>query len=181
MDILNKYFEKLRFTRVDEKQTPTGQRFAVYGAGIEGLFGDGRARYVLLFVPAHLAIKTQAHIHELPWETLQTRSLHYSYRLKGQPWHPRNLPDPTLVITRREKTHSTYYGPQNFPFEVLLLHDSRKKTHLQYYDKMRVSAALETFASVFVYRGQVSPMEYTNDSPPGVPPSEFDDSFELIS
>ena len=177
MEVINSYFKGLTFTRVDEKQTD-GQNFTVYGAGVTGLYGDGYSRYVLLFVPSHLAIKTRAKIFELPWETLQTRSLKYSYKLRQQPWGPpRGLIDPVLQIYKREKTHSTYYGPQTFPFEILLLHDPRKKTLIQYYDKMRVSSALETFSSVFVYRGNIPPMQYTQDS---IPQEDFDDSFELI-
>ncbi len=174
MDIVNKYFDKLVFTRIDEKET-MGQRFTVYGAGINCRFEDGNARYVLVFVPAHLAIKTKANIRELPWENLQTRHLHYSYRLRKQSWNPsRDLQDVDLQVTKREKTYSTYTGPPGFPFEVLMLHDPRKKTVYQFHNKLRVSAALESFSTVFNYKGEASPMEYTTD------PQDFDDSFELI-
>ncbi len=173
MDIVNKYFDKLIFTRVDEKET-MGQRFTVYGAGIKGRFENGNARYVLLFVPAHLAIKTNANIQELPWENLQTRVLYHSYRLKKQQWNPsRDLQDITLQVAKREKAYSTYHS-QEFPFEILMLHDSRKKTVYQFHNKIRISAALESFSSIFNYTGRTQPMQYTSDV-------EFDDSFELIN
>ena len=183
MEILNKYFDQLLFTRVDEKQTPTGQCFVVYGAGIKGMFGDGNGRYVLLFVPAHLAVQSQARIYELPWENLQTRNLHYSYRLKKQKWDPpRNLPDVELRVAGRTESHSVYRGPNWFQFEILLLHNPRKKTRYQYYKKMRVSSALETFSSVFNNTGEVSPMAFTTGPPQESPDvTQFDDSFELIT
>jgi len=180
MDLLNKYFSQLIFTRVDEKETADGTRFAVYGAGVGGSFGDGNARYILLFVPAHLAVKTRARIYELPWENLQTRNLHYSYRLRKQTWSPsRDLPDITLQISQRTKTHSIYLS-SNFPFEVLLLHDLRKKTQYQYHNRITMTAALETFSSVFNYKGPVEPMKYTRGPQPVISQEEFDDSFELI-
>ena len=165
MDVINKYFNQLVFTRLEEKRTPSGQTFFIYGAGIEGMFEDGKSRYVLLMVPTHLSIKAQARINELPWDNLQTRRLHYSYRLKKQPWKPsRDLQDVPLHVTKREQRHSIYKCPQAFPFEVLLLHDPRKKSKYQFHNKIRLSAALETFASSIKYTGQVSPMIYT--SPP---------------
>ncbi len=180
MEILNKYFEQLLFTKVDEKQMPTGQRFTVFGAGIKGMFGDGNNRYVLLFVPEHLAVQKQARIYELPWENLQTRSLRYSYRLKKQKWDPpRNLQDVELRVADRTKTHSVYLGPEWFQFEVLLLHNPRKKTQYQYRNKMRISSALETFSSVFNYTGEVSPMNFTTG--PSQKSEDIDDSFELIT
>jgi len=182
MEIINKYFEGLIFTRIDEKQLATGERFAVYGAGISGMLGGGNQRYVLLFVPAHLAIKSKCRIYELPWQNLQTRCLKYGYKLHQQTWKPnRNLIDPILYVFKREKTHSTYLGPQDFPFEVLLLHDNRKKTNFQYGNRINLSATFETFSSVFNYKGPVSPMEYTSDPGGPVSQEEFDDSFELIS
>lgn len=179
MDLINKYFTGLTFTRIDEKGTPDGTHFAVYGAGIAGMFGDGNALYVLLFVPAHLAVQTKGSISELPWENLQTRRLKYGYPLRKQSWKPpRNLPDPIFQVTERTAGYTSYHGPQGFPFEVILLHDPRKKTKYQYYNKITLSSALETFSSSFTYRGQVSPMEYTSGA---VTQNDFDDSFELIS
>ena len=150
MDLLNKYLETLQFTRVEDKQG-----YAIYGAGITGMFGAGKQRYILLFVPSHLAITDRARASELPWQNLQTRNLQYSYRLKKQSWNPpQTLPNPRFSVMERKDKHSTYLGPPDFPFEVLLLHDPKKKTKYQYHNNLSLYGILESFNSVFNYIGE---------------------------
>ena len=157
MNLLNKYFKDLIFTKVDNKED-----FVVYAAGVSGAFGGGHQRYVILFVPNHLAIKSQARIFELAWQNLQTRNLTYSYRLKKQNFViPNDLEDILLEVSKREKMYSTYQSVTgDFPFDVLLLHNSKKKSVYQYNNKITLSAALETFESVFNYVGGVASMSY---------------------
>jgi len=167
MDIFNQIFKDLVFTIVDEKQG-----YTIYGAGLASGLGGGTRRYVLLFVPNHLAIKKQARIHELAWQNLQTRQLSYSYKLKQQYWSPPREDDIILGITSRSKTSSMYscVDPNvSFPFEILLLHDPKKKSSLQYRDKLTLLSAINMFNSVFNYTGQISPLVYTsgpNQTPP---------------
>jgi len=164
MDVFNSYFKDLVFTRVDEKQG-----FVIYGAGIATGLGGGHKRYVLLFVPNHLAFKTQSQISELPWQNLQTRDLTYSYRLKNQPWlMPRDAPDVLLEVRSRNKQYSTY-GSSELPFEILLLHDSKKKTIYQYNNKIMLSAAINTFNGVFNYIGEIPSLLHTA-GPAAAPP-----------
>ena len=198
MEIFNKYFENLVFTRIEEKQG-----FVIYGAGIAAMFGAGMQRYILLFIPSHLAFKNQAKISELSWQNLQTRSLAYSYKLKAQSWNmARDVPDILLNVAERNKNYSTYKG-NDFPFEILLLHDPKKKTSYQYHNKIMISAAVETFNAVFNYIGKSSPLLYTSGPeeaplPVNLPPQTqnpifplnnwfrtsdqtgLDDSFELL-
>jgi hypothetical protein len=150
MELLSKYLETLQFTRVEDKQG-----YAIYGAGIAGMFGAGKQRYILLFVPSHLATTNQARASELPWQNLQTRNLHYSYRLKKQSWNPpQELPNPQFRVMERKDKNSTYLGPPDFPFEVLLLHDPKKKTKYQYNNNLSLYGVLESFNSVFNYIGE---------------------------
>jgi len=157
MDLLNHYFKDLIFTKVDNKED-----FVVYAAGVSGAFGGGHQRYVIIFVPNHLAIKSQARIFELAWQNLQTRNLTYSYRLKKQNFViPDNLEDILLEVSKREKMYSTYHSvTDDFPFDVLLLHNPKKKSVYQYNNKIMLSAALETFESVFNYIGKRDSMSY---------------------
>lgn len=150
MDLLNEYIKTLIFTRVDDKQG-----YAIYGAGIAGMFGGGKQRYILLFVPIHLATTNQARASDLPWQNLQTRNLTYSYRLKKQSWNPpQELPNPQFQVTERNNKYSIYHGPEGFPFEVLLLHDPKKKTKYQYHNHLSLYGVLETFNSVVNYIGE---------------------------
>jgi len=193
MDILNDYFKDLVFSRVEEKQG-----HVIYAARVPSMLGGGVKRYILLFVPSHLAFKTKAKIYELAWENLQTRALSYSYRIPQQNWRPPRIDDDIILqISNRGKQYSTYV-PQSvdsFPFEILLIHDSKKKTKFQYHNRLSVIAALDTYNSVFNYIGELSPISHISEplsSPPPLPigfSSNFnnwfnidtaDDSFELI-
>lgn len=166
MDIINSYFKSLIFSQVEEKQG-----YTIYGASIAGSLGGGTVRYILLFVPSHLAVKKKAKIYDLPWKNLQTRELQYSYRLPKQAWNPeRELPDPVFNIVKRDKKSSQYSQVEGyFPFEVLLLHNPKKKTVYQYRNKITLSAILRTFSSVFNYVGEVAPMHYI-PPPSSLPP-----------
>ena len=166
MEIFNQYFGKLIFTQVDQKG-----EYVIYGAGIAAMFGGGSKRYVLLFVPQQYAYQRQARISDLRWDNIQTRTFTGSYRLKNQEWvPPRHKADVLLSIVDRNKHHSLYKAP-GFPFEVLMLHDPKKKTIYQYHNRLNVSAALEAFNTVINFKE-----ERTNFPPP----SHIDDSFEFM-
>jgi hypothetical protein len=194
MDILNEYLKTLVFTRVEDKQG-----YVIYGAGISGMFGAGKQRYILLFVPSHLATSSQARASELPWQNLQTRNLQYSYRLKKQTWNPsQELPNPQFRVIGRTGKYSTYRGPEEFPFEVLLINDPKKKTKYQYHNHLSLYGVLESFNSVINYIGEHrNPRvnsEYqskpTHQDPPQLLPlpvnydqmsnGEINDQFELL-
>lgn len=193
MDLLNSYFKNLIFTKIEEKEN-----HMLYGAGIASGLAGGKKRYVLLFVPKQFAIPHKARIHELKWQNLQTRELQYSYNLKNQSWKlGRELQDIILEVQDRNKKFSTYASTNgNFPFEVLLLNNPKKKTIYQYRNKLTLTAAVEIFNTLFNYTG-----EYAHSIPQfnsgtssisnwfNPPPSshnnirdseEQDDSFELV-
>lgn len=171
MDIFNAYFQNLIFTKVDSKEG-----FAIYGAGIASGLAGGVKRYVLLFVPESQAYKRQARIYELSWQNLQTRSLSGSYRLKSQTWTlPRNVPDVLFEIKERTKTHSLYVST-HIPFELVLLHNPKKKTIYQYNSKIMLSGAVEIFNTVFNFvnpnKSEIPSANYTC--------TDIDCSFELV-
>lgn len=161
MEIFNEYFGNLVFTQVDHKQN-----YVIYGAGVAAMFGGGSKRYVLLFVPSIYAHKKSARISELHWDNLQTRTFVGSYRLKNQEWvMPRHKDDVLLKVVDRTEKYSMYKAP-NFPFEILLLHDPKKKTKYQYHNTLNLSAAVETFKAIINYKEDPQPVSYT---PPYTP------------
>ena len=188
MEIVNKYFDTLVFTKLEEKQTPEGNSFFLYGAKTQGMYSDGLINYVLLFVPSHLSIKTKAKITELPWESLQTRRISKNYKILKQSWKPeKDNEDVLLSVVSREKRYSVYRGSSNFPFEILLLHNPKKKTVYQFNNRIALSSALRTFSSTLKYTGQLPAINYTNRVPnvgttpfSGYSENDLDDSFEVI-
>ena len=138
-ELLNKYFAKLLFTKVDEKEG-----YAIYGAGIySGLAGI--QRYVLVFVKSQYATKLQAHIHELFYENIQTRQMAGSYKLQKQTFVcPTGGIDPLFHVESRTKTHSIYKSDE-VPFTLTLLNDPKKNTLYQYNNKIMLSAAIFMF------------------------------------
>lgn len=148
MEIINQYFKNLLFTKVVENK----EGYAIYGAGISSGIGGGKMRYVLLFVPVSEAKLHQGKITELRWKNLQTRTLEDSYKLKTQRWiMPSNIPDYLIFIKNRNAKCSTYTIP-DIPFEILLLHNPRKKTEYQYRNKMTLSAAIDMFETIINYK-----------------------------
>jgi len=148
MDVVNKYFASLLFTQIDQKQSG-GSVYTVYGAGISGAYGDGSQRYVLLFVPQHLALQRQARIQDLQWINIQTRTIKGGYRLKQQRFVPPNSrDDPNLTVVERTERYTMY---RDGNFEMLLLHDPKKKTRYQFYGNMSLFSGFDTFNCVVNY------------------------------
>lgn len=178
MEVINSYFKNLIFSKVDEKEG-----FVIYGVCVTSGLGGGTKRYVLLFVPKHLAFKPKARIHELAWQNLQTRELAYSYKLPQQRWtRPRDAYDEEIFVKDRNTKHSLYSC--SLPFEILLLHTPKKKTIYQYRNKLAISSALETFNAIFNYVGETSPFLLRPPENINMPSSSYvaqgDDAFELL-
>jgi hypothetical protein len=196
MDLINAYFQDLIFSFVETKQG-----YAIYAVKISGRFGAGIGRYIILFVPSTLSGPKKARIHELPWWNLQTRELRYSYRIPEQRWTIRtDLIDPIFTVRDRNKSQTIYGTSEiDFPFDIILLHQTKKNTKYQYRTRMSLTAIFETYSSLFNYVGSRSPVEFT--TPSTLPPlvnsissytlpfsmpfssnsnEEIDDSFEVI-
>jgi len=149
-NIIEEAFKDLIFTKMEIKN-----RYAIYGAGISSGLAGGIHRYVLVFVPEHLSQKPKAKIWELSWENVQTRQLSYSWKLRPQSWNlSKNYQDVMLSIVKRTAESSTY-ASENIPFEIVLLHDPKKKTQMQYHNKLFLSAALNTFQCVVNYKEEI--------------------------
>lgn len=178
MDLLNKYFSRLTFEWVDQKQG-----YAIYAAGIYNLLGGDNCRFVVLFVPEHLGVLRTAKISELPWQNLQTRTCpKTTYKVRVQDWvFPSNLPNINLVLQQRNKAYSIYSSEDpSFEFEVSLIHSPKKKSIYQYPNNIQLHWAIDQWSTVFNYKGRVHPMNLV-----AIPQQEVIDypvvqNFELI-
>jgi hypothetical protein len=188
MDLLNSYFSDLVFSRIEEKEG-----FVIYGAGISSGLGGGKKRYILLFVPTYLATKNKSRIYNLKWQNLQAREITHSYNIPMQRWSiNRDAKDIILEVEKRDKDSSSYKAVIDnknidFPFDILLLHDSKKKTVFQYRNRLTLTAAIELFNCVFNYIGE--PQNSYNHEYTNLPllnnwfkssDKNIDDSFELV-
>lgn len=164
--IINKYFENLLFFKVEEKDG-----FAVYMARIaDQLISDG-SKYVIAFVPLHLAVKVQAHLNELAWQNLQTRTVKQSYRIPAQRWSiPQGVPFLRFNLVSRHDTH-TLYKSEQVPFELLMMHNEKKKTKFQYYPTIHLPAGLVSYGCVLHYIGDKHPLNV----------AVINDDFQLLS
>jgi len=164
MEVVNRYFSDLVFTWLEKKEIPTESgrnQYIVYGAGLSSQMG-GNQRYVLAFVPIHLAIKRQSRIEDLPWKCIQTRILAYSYKLKTQRWSPPSrIENPIFEIQKRTDGYSEYRSTdENVELELVLLHNSKRKTKVQYNNKITLLGAIEIFRTVITHNGNF----YNNSS-----------------
>jgi len=149
-NIIEEAFKDLIFTKAEIKEG-----YTIYGAGVESGLAGGIHRYVLVFVPEHLGQKQKAKIWDLAWENVQTRQLTYSYKLRPQTWNiSKNYQDTMISVVNRSST-SSVYASESIPFEIILLHDPKKKTKMQYHNKLYLSAALNTFQCVINYKEEM--------------------------
>jgi hypothetical protein len=143
MEIINKYFGKIIFTKADLREN-----HSIYVASLSSSFQDGRKQYALAFVPIHLAIINKGYLSDLHWVNLQTRIMTNGYRLAPQRWEiPKGLDTP--MFTAVERTESkTKYVSDIYPLEMVLMHDPKKKSKFQYHGHINLLAALATFKCV---------------------------------
>lgn len=168
-DIINRYFAKIVFFKIDKKED-----YSIYGAAINSAFGDGKKEHVLLFVPTHMSILDKARIEDLHWKSLQTRLLNNGYKLKVQKWEiPRGGEVPMFSIIHRNDERSKYVldGDINKEVEMVLKHDPKKKSKMQYHNKINIIAALGTFKCIIVL----------NEGPPPLLNNQFHGQQTLSS
>lgn len=183
--VLHKYFSGVVLTKVAVKEG-----FAVYAALITtGLVG-GFKRYVLAMVPIANVTEETSVLSRLRWVSLQTRTLYNSpYRLKGQAWRlETSMGDMILRNVSRTMTESVY-APDGCMgedgYEIVLLHDPKKRTKMQYNNKITLSAAVDSFQMVFTRKTmKVVPPQRTDSSAWYHQPiqihEEFNDSYDKI-
>src|SRR5207253_2706248 len=124
--LIESYFLKLIFKHVETKQG-----YFLYAACV-GKYGNERGKYVILFVPEGCSTIVTGTINQLRWRNLQTRTIKNEYKLPVQHWSiPRNVDDIEFQNMNRSDTESQYYSSQ-CPFEILLLHNPKKKTIFQW-------------------------------------------------
>lgn len=141
MELLSAYFSNLIFASVDVQNS-----FRVYAACV-GKLGNSK-NYILLHVPNSEYLPNRANIRDLNYVCLSTRKLVNSYRLPMQILNfPENLPNPELIVSDRNPNFSVYVS-NSFPFPILLLHDSKKKTKYQYHNRLALTSCLNTFMTV---------------------------------
>lgn len=188
MEILNYYFENLVFTKVDKKEgffIYGANIHTNYGGGIQRYI----LLFVPDYIPSPYVSKIKdlkwvnLQTRELsvnnykPSQRGKISQINFEgYGLKKQMWKiPENIPDFLLIIKNRSQTHSefemekqNYCDPQDknciqseFPFEILLLHNSKRKTIYQYNNHMMLSAAIESFKSIFNYKGDFTDIPHS--------------------
>jgi hypothetical protein len=166
MEIINRYFGKIIFVKTDRREEHT-----VYVAALSSAFQDGRKQYALAFVPIHLAIISQGYLSDLHWVNLQTRTLTNGYKMPPQRWEiPKSLDNPMFTVVERSENKTKYLSDQ-YPLEMVLIHDPKKKTKYQYHSHMNMLAALTTFKCVISLLDHPSPDRSQPPSPPQPSPA----------
>ena len=176
MDLLNRFFRTLTFKYVEEKQG-----YAVYGVAIASMIGGDKQMYVLAFVPVHLGVLQTCGLSDLSWVNLQMRTcLKSTYpTLQPQDWvFPIKINNFDIVTTKRTKTYTSYRARDpavTFPFELLLLHSSKKRTIYQFPESGNLHWAINKFNTVINYIApqplQTPAPVYVHHTPYPTPPS----------
>ena len=146
MNVLNDLFRSLEFTKVKVVDS-----YALYMAKIQTFTGNGR-RYVIAAVPFDKAHYPQTSLMNLPWVSVQTRTLADEYNIPEQILNHRILDHRfsdnkiKFSVINRSNTSSDYVS--QVPLELSILHDPKKKSLYQYPDTIELRQALNTFQCV---------------------------------
>lgn len=175
--LLNGYFSSLTFTKLEQKES-----FVLYGACIASGLAGGYKRYIIAMVPIVKAHLDKCRLHDLMWKVLQVRVLYQSYRLREQAWKmTRDMGDMILRVKNRD-SKSSHYQPESCvgsrlpqTYEIVLLHDPKKKTQYQYNNRITLSAAVETFHMIFSITENISVSPPVSSTP--IPISNSSDSY----
>jgi hypothetical protein len=145
ISLLNYLFGNTVFKKVEIND----QRYAIYAASLSSQLGNGTKHYALAFVKEHLAIRDSAYLTELDWDNFQTREIkNMKVKLSQQKWDvPKNIPTVMLHAVERTKENTKYLSPDRV-LSVILLHDPKKNSAIQYHAQMNLIAALMTFKCV---------------------------------
>jgi len=123
--------------------------WAVYAAKVYS--GLNENRYIFIVIPSNQAYSQEVNLNNVDWISFQTRTTDDVYNVPTHHLYLNEerksaMPD-TITATGRTE-HETSYITDNLPIRVRLMHDPRKKNHLQYPDKAKMYQALNTFRCV---------------------------------
>lgn len=161
MELLNKYFSKLTFEYLEEKQG-----YSIYAAAVYNLLGGDKVRIVFLFVPGYIPIVKSAKINELKWQNLQARTCpKETYKLRLQDWNfPTNLRNIDFNVINRNKNYTTYStSDPTFHFQISMIHNLKKKTIYQYPNQMNLHWAIDQWNTVFNYVAPVATVDHSSN------------------
>jgi hypothetical protein len=165
--IIDSYFSTLVFTKVDIVDTAT-DAMMIYVAKIAAATMSKGSRYVILTVPFG-PYGERVRVTSVPWTSLQTRVQEGSKygKIPAQAWKvPNGVTDVHYSFIERTMGYTKYrpsvynHGRSNvptslarwvnptFPYEVMLLHNPKKKTMYQHHNHLTLMVAIETFECV---------------------------------
>lgn len=149
-NLLNQCYASLIFHRVN-----ADQGYVYFAARVHDMLSSALRRYVFLFVPMNHPTATlpSAHIYQLGWVCLQTRTLREEadyYKLQKQTFqYPKEWNDPVVNVVSRTVKESKYTYPN---LDISILHDEPKSKYnrsvYKYYDHIPLSTALETYKCI---------------------------------
>jgi hypothetical protein len=143
---INTYFSGLKFVKLDK----SNNHFSMYGVCISsGLSKD--IRYVIAISQQdQVPIWTHLDISQIPWNSIQTRTLEEDWGLKDQAFdtYKYDKEDPilnsTINVYKNTYQHAKYKSSQ-LPLEIILLVNPNYNNRYQYADELTIKKALDTF------------------------------------
>jgi hypothetical protein len=165
MELINQYFDGIIFTKVELKE-----EYTLYAA----LLNHGNDKFVIAVVRNNVAILRDAELKNLIWSSIQTRTLSKRYKLESQTMKRSKLPNPLFEEIARTQT-SVKYANEEYPLEILMLNDPKKKGVYQYPKHYNLQGALLT------YRCVITPSTPPTSVPPKQTITPSHHSFELIA
>lgn len=122
--------------------------YSQYQVKIQAVLGTEQ-RYIIVFVHKDgFAKGTREKLSNLPWISLQTRTLKEDHNILNHTYIPRRLPRLDKVITLSQKDSARYeYNVKDLPITITLLPSGAKRTN-EYNPSGTVVSALETYNTI---------------------------------
>ena len=123
--------------------------WAVYAAKVHS--GLNQNRYLFVILPTTLAHANDVTLNQVDWISFQTRTTDDVYNVPTHHLYLNDERKKTLsdIITCTTRTaDETNYVTDHLPIRIKLMHDPKKKNHLQFPDKAKLYQALDTFQCV---------------------------------
>ena len=113
---------------------------------------SNECRYIVAFTKQdRLQAGSEQGLRELPWVSLQTRTLGDKHELPSHDYQPNRSSPLNKTITRVSQTRdSSVYSCEEFPLTVTLLH-KEPNLPMEYQDKGTIITALETYQTIITF------------------------------
>jgi hypothetical protein len=147
-ELFVKYFDNPVMTKIKDVN-----QFSMYVCEIKCGLSTQKRYLIVLIHKDERNIGSIESLKFLQWQSIQTRTLSYSYNDSLTPhyYRPHNMPGLTdKIILNKRDSGSTLYDCEKYPLKITLLH-TQKDSMYEYTNSGSIVTALETYHTIISF------------------------------